>query len=170
MSFQRVKTQFLAALGDGAASSGTNASKWGIWRVDPGPRGVPLTRFGSALAGGTAPAGWTHDPDDFWIEEFGRIMEKPEFPLPAGRYLVTGDREVTTPLTVEADGSWRLDEGTLHDVTHLPCRSARYTGGAGSPADANPAEFPVTPGAEMPHCGVATKMDYRVIFVVALGV
>ena len=30
-------------------------------------------------------------------------------------------------LTVE-DDNWELDSGaTLYDVTHLPCRSARYT-------------------------------------------
>ena len=54
----------------------------------------------------------------------------------------------------------------LHDVTHLPCRSARYVplhGGSeeasdgkavtvstGSPASANPTDFPVRPGGEMP--------------------
>lgn len=40
---------------------------------------------------------------------------------------MTGDREVTTVLTVDARGGWALEKGTLHDVTHLPCRSARYT-------------------------------------------
>lgn len=27
-------------------------------------------------------------------------MEKPEFPMPPGKYLVTGDRKVTTTLTI----------------------------------------------------------------------
>ena len=35
--------------------------------------------------------------------------------------------QVTTVLTVHKDGRWELDKGTLYDVTHLPCRSARYT-------------------------------------------
>ena len=53
--------------------------------------------------------------------------------LTLGKYLVTGDREVTTVLTVQADGTnWELLEGTLHDVTHLPCRSARYIATGGS--------------------------------------
>ena len=51
--------------------------------------------------------------------------------------MVTGDREVTTTLTVsEKDASgaqkWSLGKGKLYDVTHLPCRSARYTPGGGS--------------------------------------
>jgi hypothetical protein len=60
-------------------------------------------------------------------------MEKPTFPLPPRKYLVTGDRKVTTVLTILAkdkDGNqrWELADGaTLYDVTHLGCRSARYT-------------------------------------------
>ena len=51
----------------------------------------------------------------------------------SGKYLVTGGREVTTTLTVHADGRWELADGaTLYDVTHLPCRAARYTTAAGS--------------------------------------
>ena len=76
-------------------------------------------------------------------------MEKPDFPLPPGKYMVTGGREVTTVLTIDDGGGWKLDDGAkLHDVTHLPCRSARYVPEAdgASPANANPAEFPVTPG------------------------
>lgn len=84
-------------------------------------------------------------------------MESPDFPLKPGRYLVTGARSVTTGLTVEPNGQWKLDEGTLYDVTHLPCRSARYNPinpqqqgvGGGSPAAANPKDFPVKPGAAM---------------------
>ena len=49
-------------------------------------------------------------------------------------------------LTVTEDGSWKLEKGTLYDVTHLPCRAARYCGG--SPANADLSDFPVTPGAE----------------------
>ena len=42
--------------------------------------------------------------------------------------MVTGGREVTTMLSIDAQGGWKLENGaTLYDVTHLPCRSARYT-------------------------------------------
>ena len=44
-------------------------------------------------------------------------------------YIVTGAREVTTQLTVHDDGRWEVAEGSLYDVTHLPCRSALYTAG-----------------------------------------
>ena len=102
----------------------------------------------------------------------GLIMESPSFPVPPGRYLVTGGRSVTTGLTVQADGSWKLDEGTLYDVTHLPCRSARYNpidddnGAAGSPAAARLSDFPVRPGAEMPPIPGTKKQDYAVLFVI----
>ena len=43
--FTRVAPQFIAALGEPTAKSGNNAQTWGLWRVDPGPRGVPLTRY-----------------------------------------------------------------------------------------------------------------------------
>ena len=55
---------------------------------------------------------------------------------------------------------------TLYDVTHLPCRAARYRGG--SPANANRADFPVTPGAPMPEIKGSTKQDYAVVFVTAV--
>ena len=113
-----------------------------------------------------ARAGWKFDDRDWWVEEYGRIMEKPDFPMPAGRYIVTGDREITTVLTIDEAGGWKLDQGTLYDVTHLPCRAARYAGG--SPASANLADFPVTPGAEMPPIGGSSKQDYAVIFVVGV--
>lgn len=168
---KRVQTQFIAALGDPSASSGTNANEWGIWRVDPGPRGVRLHQFKQLeAAGGVAPAGWTFDRNDWWLEEHGLIMEKPDFPIPPGRYLVTGDREITTTLTVEPGGGWKLDAGTLYDVTHLPCRSARYvpTSADGSPAAAPAAQFPVTPGGLMPSVPGCDKKDYAVVFVVGI--
>ena len=102
----------------------------------------------------------------------GLIMESPTFPLQAGRYLVTGARSITTGLTVKSDGSWKLDEGTLYDVTHLPCRSARYnpiiasSSEAGSPASARLQDFPVKPGAEMPAIAGTQKQDYAVLFVI----
>jgi hypothetical protein len=181
VKLERVQTQFIAALGDPAASSGDGAQGWGIWRVDPGPRGVRLGSYPKLeAAGGVAPAEWTFDRDDWWLEEHGLIMEKPEFPLAPGKYLVTGDRDVTTLLTVHPmDGAgnqrWELDGGaTLYDVTHLPCRSARYTpatsGGTCSPAGARQEEFSVTPGAPMPPVEGCSKQDYAVLFVIAVGV
>ena len=168
------RTQFIAALGDPSASSGTIDAKdgaWGIWPVDPGPRGVWLRDYQRDLVSNrfVAPAGWTFDPDGWWLEEHGLIMESPDFPLAAGKYLVTGGRMVTTTLTVEPNGNWKLDEGTLYDVTHLPCRSARYrptSASSGTPESANPRDFPVTPGAVMPAVPGADQRDYAVLFVV----
>lgn len=166
-AFVRVQTQFIAALGDPSAISGVNAAQWGLWRVDPGPRGVPLRDTARLEAAGwRAPAGWTLSPSSFWLEEHGLLMEAPEFPLPPGRYLVTGDREKTVPLAVHADGQWQLEGATLHEVTHLPCRAARYD--AGSPARAPLAAFPVAPGGPMPAVPGCVHQDYAVIFVVAV--
>jgi hypothetical protein len=168
--FTYIPTQFIAALGDPQAKSGTNAKDWGIWTVDPGPRGVFLREYETKLLsrGGKAPAGWTFDNKDWWLEEHGLIMEAPTFPIPAGRYLVTGDRRITTAMTIDQTGKWSLEEGTLFDVTHLPCRSARYTpdDGTGSPLTANPSDFPVKPGAPMPSVQGCKKQDYAVLFVI----
>ena len=38
--FTRIPIQSIAALGDPQALSGTGAQEWGLWRKDPGPRGV----------------------------------------------------------------------------------------------------------------------------------
>jgi hypothetical protein len=90
---------------------------------DPGPRGVHVRDYERQLAGksgGVAPAGWTFDKSDWWLEEHGLIMSTPDaLPrkkldkrtkqvLPFKRYVVTGDREVTTVLTVFDDGTWEL--------------------------------------------------------------
>ena len=110
--FKRVRTQFIAALGDPQATSGTGASSWGIWRVDPGPRGVRLSDAKQLIDSGVSAAGWTYDNTEFWIEEHGLIMEKPDFPLPPGKYVVTGGREITTVLTISDDGDqWSLEDG-----------------------------------------------------------
>lgn len=177
--FTRIPTQFVAALGDPKAKEGTSAQDWGLWKVDPGPRGVWLRDYQKDIMdhqNRVAPAGWTFDSNDWWLEEHGLIMEAPKFSLAPGRYLVTGGRMVTTGLTIDAaTGSWKLDEGTLYDVTHLPCRSARYMpimmngetiASAGSPLTANPKDFPVAPGAIMPSVPGCTKQDYAVLFVV----
>jgi len=179
--FRRISTQFIAALGDPDATSGSGAQGWGLWRRDPGPRGVRLSRYEQLeAAGGVAPAQWKFDNTDWWLEEHGLIMEQPEFPLAPGEYLVTGDREATAVLTVhptESDGTrrWDLDGGaTLYDVTHLACRSARYTPAAGenscSPAKAQMSEFPVAPGGAMPPVEGCDKLDYTVLLVIGVPV
>lgn len=179
-TFKRIPTQFIAALGDPDASSGSGAETWGLWRVDPGPRGVRLNNYEQLkAAGGVAPAQWKFDDSDWWLEENGLIMEKPTFPLPAGKYIVTGDREAMSVLTVhpaDADGNrrWELGNGaTLYDVTHLPCRSARYTpagtADSCSPANAPEHAFRVTPGAPMPAVPGCSKQDYAVLFIIAVA-
>ncbi len=181
VAFKRIPTQYIAALADPDANAGTGAQDWGLWRRDPGPVGVRL-RFYKILraAGGIAPGGWVFDQQDWWLEENGLIMEKPDFPLPQGQYLVTGAREVTTVLTVHGpDGngnqSWELDDAaSIYDVTHLRCRSARYTPASGenscSPANANPAGFPVAPGAVMPSVTGCDQQDYSVLIVIGVAV
>ena len=183
-TFKSVRTQFIAALGDPAASSGSGAQTWGLWRQDPGPRGVWLNNFEPQLvvSGGVAPASWKFDDNDWWLDENGLIMEKPEFSLPAGRYIVTGDRETMAMLTIHPMNEkgvqrWELGNGaTLYDVTHLPCRTARYTPLAGndttecSPASAKTGDFPVTPGGPMPPVEGCHKLDYAVLFIVAEAV
>ncbi|KAJ1452507.1 hypothetical protein M885DRAFT_526866 [Pelagophyceae sp. CCMP2097] len=168
--FERVSPlQFIAALGDGSASSGGGAQDWGLWRKDPGPRGVRLAGSPRLAKSGKADAGWTFDARDWWLEEHGLIMERPA-PLPPGEYVVTGDRAVTTVLKIDDAGNWKLKEGTLYDVTHLPCRSARYTGESCSPESARQADFPVTPGAVMPLVPGCAQVDYAVLFVVGRAV
>ncbi len=178
-TFKPIPLQFLAALADPAAKSGSGAEHWGLWRVDPGPRGVRLSKYEQLLANNNvAPSNWTFDAAGWWLEENGLIMEAPEPGVAPGRYLVTGDRTVQTTLTIfEKDASgtqrWELDDNaTLHDVTHLRCRSARYTVAAGSsacsPAAAPQDQFPVTPGAAMPPVSGCDKQDYAVLFLVGI--
>jgi hypothetical protein len=179
--FKRIPTQYIAALGDPGATSGSGAQLWGLWPLDPGPRGVKLNRYPSLKeAGGVAPAHWKFDETDWWLEEHGLIMEQPTIPLPPGKYLVTGARKVTAVLTIypadsHGDRRWELDQGaTLYDVTHLACRSARYTpatvGGSCSPANATQTAFTVAPGGEMPSVEGCTKQDYAVLIVIGMGV
>ncbi len=179
--FKRIPTQFIAALGDPAATSGSGAQSWGLWPVDPGPRGVRLGSYEKLVAaGGVAPAQWKFDSTDWWLEENGLIMETPNFPLPPGKYIVTGNREVASVLTVQptdqnGDRLWALDNGAnLHDVTHLACRSARYTPTTGdnscSPSRAQISAFRVAPGATMPAVEGCYKQDYAVLFVIAVAV
>src|SRR5437763_1662240 len=176
--FKRIEPQFIAALGDPVATSGNGAQAWGVWNQDPGPRACKLDHYSQLKATGVAPAQWKFDAADWWLEEHGLIMEKPTVPLPPGKYLVTGDRKVTTVLTIQPkdkDGNqrWELADGaTLYDVTHLACRSARYTpatpNNACSPSSARTTGYPVTPGAAMPVVNGCHKQDYAVLIVVGL--
>lgn len=179
--FKHVLTQYIAVLGEPGASSGTGAEAWGLWPIDPGPRGVQLSGYEDLKsAGGVAPASWRFDAADWWLEEHGLIMEAPVFPLPPGKYVVTGGRQTTAVLTIhpkDAGGAqrWELDKGaTIYDVTHLRCRSARYTPAAGTgsctPAKASQAAFPVEPGAAMPPVPGCNKQDYDVLIVIGMMV
>jgi hypothetical protein len=178
--FKRVPTQYIAALGESGANSGANAQTWGLWPLDPGPRGVRLSQFAQLQkAGGVAPDGWKFDSKDWWLEEHGLIMEPPQFPVVAGTFLVTGLRSVTTSLTIEpADKTgvqrWRLGDGaSLYDVTHLGCRAARYSPKAGagtcSPTNAPRASFPVDEGATMPAVAGCAQQDYAVLIVIGVA-
>ena len=178
--FRRISTQYIAALGDPGATSGNGAQLWGLWPLDPGPRGVKLSRFQSLKeAGGIAPSRWKFDEADWWLEEHGLIMEQPTVPLPPGKYVVTGARNVTAVLTIHpadshGDRRWELDQSaTLYDVTHLACRSARYTpttvGGSCSPANAKQSAFPVAPGGAMPPVEGCRKQDHAVLIVIGIG-
>ena len=179
--FMRIPTQFIAALGDSGATSGSHAERWGLWRLDPGPRGVSIAQYERLMAaGGVAPAGWQFDRTDWWLEEHGLIMEAPEFPLPPRKYMVTGNRDARSVLTVHPMGKdgtqhWVLADGaTIYDVTHLRCRSARYTPAASarscSPAEAPMNAFPVSPGAPMPPVESCSKQDYAVLIVLGVAV
>jgi hypothetical protein len=179
-NYKPIATQFIAALGDPTAKSGTGAESWGLWPVDPGPRGVRLTGYtGLKEAGGIAPRGWKFNNADWWLEEHGLIMEQPTFPIVPGKYVVTGDRDVMSTLTIypkAADGTvrWELNHGaSLYDVTHLGCRAARYTPATAnscSPEHADQENFPVSPGATMPPVGGCDKQDYQVLIVVGMEV
>lgn len=178
-TFKPVSTQFLAALADPSASKGAGAENWGLWTVDPGPRGVRLSAFDQLKGNGNvAPAGWTYDPSHWWLEEHGLIMEQPAIDIAAGRYVVTGDRTVETVLTIfpkDASGSqrWDLADGaTLYDVTHLRCRAARYEKTAGSsactPGMVQQSSFPVPPGDKMPLVKGCDTQDFAVLFIVGI--
>ena len=170
---------YIAALADPDASSGNNAETWGYWPLDPGPRGVHLTKYSDLqAAGGIAPAKWQFDSSSWWVEEYGRIMEAPQFPLPPGEYLVTGGRAVLSALIVyppDENGNqrWELEHSaTVHEVTHLGCRAAVYTPISAdhscTPDNAPLDAFQVPAGAPMPPVSGCNKQDYAVLVVIGL--
>jgi len=177
--FRYIPTQYIATLASAEEKSGTGAEKWGLWRVDPGPIGVWL-RFYQFLqkAGNIAPAGWRFDIDDWWLDENGLIMKAPEFPIPPGQYYVTNGEDNISKLTVEKpdpDGkqAWSLSDGkSISDITHGPCRSARYTPKNGSrtcsPKNANRDVFPLKPGEHPPYVEGCNRKNYAVLIVFAL--
>ena len=179
MTFKHIPTQFIVALGDSSANSGSGAQSWGLWRQDPGPRGCLLENYAQLKATGVAPAQWKFDSTDWWLEEHGAIMEKPIFPLPPGKYVVTGGRRVKAILTVDpmdknGDQHWQLGSGAkLYDVTHLPCHAARYTpvkrNASCSPEKVEQTAFPVAPGVSMPSIEGCKKQDYAVLFVTGVA-
>jgi hypothetical protein len=180
-TFSGIPTQYIAALGDPKATAGKDAETWGLWALDPGPRGVRISDYQDLVASaGIAPDGWQFDGTAWWLEEHGLIMEAPVFPLPPGRYVVTGGREVTSILTIDepdATGkqSWSLADGaTIYDVTHLRCRAARYTasgdGKSCTPDQTPTSVFPMSPGAAMPAVEECNKQDYQVLIVVGMMV
>ena len=172
---------YIAVLAYPDANSGDHAETWGYWPVDPGPRGVRLNNYPELVAAnGIAPAKWQFDHSSWWLEENGLIMEAPEFPLPSGEYLVTGGRQVLSALIVHpADESgnqrWELEhDATVHDVTHLGCRSAVYTQSSAdmmcTPENVPRDVFRITPGEPMPVVTGCDKQDYAVFIVIGLPI
>ncbi len=176
---KRLPVKFIAALGDPNASSGTGAETWGIWHDDPAQRAVWLKYYPIVkAAGGFAPGNWQVNDDDWWMDENSLIMQPPEFPVPARKYIVSGDREVVTTLTIHPKNengvmAWELDDNAaLYDVTHLPCRSARYTpvnNGSGTciPTNADRNLYPLQPEDETATISGCQKQDYSVLLVLA---
>lgn len=179
--FRRVRPQYIASLAGPGETSGNGAQEWGLWRIDPGPIGVWLRLYGKLRdLNFIGPSGWRFDLDDWWLDENGLIMKAPEFPIPAGQYLVTNGESNVSVLTVEepdaAGGqAWALShDKTIADVTHGPCRSARYTpagaSGTCSPEDADQSVFPLVPGASPPDVAGCEKVDYAVLIIIGLPV
>ncbi len=171
--------KFIAALGSPTATSGTGAETWGIWHDDPAQRAVWLKYYPIVkAAGGFAPGNWQVNDDDWWMDENSLIMQPPEFPVPPRKYIVSGDREVVTTLTIypkDENGvmAWELeDKATLYDVTHLPCRSARYTpanSGTGTciPTNVDRNLYPLQPEDETATIVGCQKQDYSVLLVLS---
>ena len=172
IKYHPIRNQYIAALAPAGARSGTGAETWGIWRVDPGPIGVWLRLYQMLRkAGNIAPAGWRFDIDDWWLDENGLIMKAPDFPITPGKYLVTNGEENAAQLTIDppdenGNQNWSLDNGmTIGDVTHGPCRSARYTpigaSGTCSPENADQSVFPLELGKQLPEVTDCNRKSMR---------
>ena len=164
-----------AALGDDRDASAGDARGWALWRENPAVRGVrPRAR--------PEPTGAACGGREWWFEEKGLLLERPDTPLPAGTYLVTGGRAVTAALTVVADAApsaggatrWDLADGArIGDVALLASRVARYTPSADARRDARTppdawAAFPVAAGAAMPAVVGCDERDYAILLVVGI--
>ena len=100
--------------------------------------------------------------------------------IPEGQYSVTNGEEHFSSLTIEdpdAEGkqSWSLsDDKTLANVTHGPCRSARYTpegeSGTCSPKFADRSAFPLKPGESPPLVSGCNRKNYAVLIVIGVPV
>ena len=178
-TFRRIPYQYIAVLAPEQASSGSGAEAWGFWREDPGPIGVFLKYYNKLRkAGGFGPTGWQFDINDWWLDENGLLMKAPVFPMPAGEYYVTNGEEHISLLTVdkpdsEGKQSWTLSDGkTIANVTHGPCRSARYTprdaANQCSPENAPQSVFPLAPGERPPSVNHCDKKEYAVLIVFAV--
>lgn len=179
--FRRVRTQYIATLAEPDETSGASAEDWGWWYTDPGPTGVWLSQYDRLIAAGRiAPTGWTFNPDDWWVDENGILMENPVFDIKPGRFVVTGNREAVAILTIHSKDEkgamrWELSDGiTIEQVTHLECRAARYRPTAVardcSPKEIDQSVFKIKPGQPMPDAAGCVKKDYTVLFVIGVAV
>lgn len=176
--YQRIPSQYIAALADPTATAGNNAETWGWWDRDPGPYGVPLSFYDRLQQmGGRGPGGWGFDIDDWWLDENGILMEPPKFPMPTGQFYVTNGEGSYALLTVEeADEAghkaWSLDRLAIADVTHGPCRSGRYrpVGEAGtcSPERADREAFPLPLGDQPIEVEGCDMKVYEVLIIFGL--
>ena len=136
---------------------------------------MKITDYAALIANaGKASAGWQFDSAAWWLEEHGLIIKAPVFPLPAGQYVVTGGRGMTSVLTVSAasapgTSNWSLADGaSVYDVTHLGWRAAVYTPAQGQfcTPDATPISvFPMRPDISMPAVAGCTQREYQVLIV-----
>src|SRR3979409_1375379 len=78
--FRRIEPQFIAALGDPAATTGNGAQSWGFWNQDPGPRACKLDHYPQLKATGVAPAQWKFDASEWWVGEQGLVHGEPALP------------------------------------------------------------------------------------------
>jgi len=144
-------------------------------------RCVALGRFPQLLkSGGVAPDGWKFDSQDWWLEEHGLIMEPPQFPAGSGRYLVTGERELVTSLTIHPSGrperrpplgTRRPRHAVRRDTPGLP-RSALHTRHG---RQIMPASQGTTGGisggarGNMPPSPGCAQQDYAVLIVIGVA-